>query len=140
MEEPADANVKDRITIGNSDAVTSVANIDQNNQMRHGPLTRPFLFHSIDIVLPVSGYSGGTSPPPPLCQDLERMAASTAYWKGLQLRGNPRQDFPSLVSLCYDMSMTILTGLFATPCLQMAINQPLVRGTGNAFNVHGYQE
>lgn len=65
MEEPADANVKDRTTIGNSDAVTSVANIDQNNQMRHGPLTRPFLFHSIDIVLPVSGYSGGTSPPPP---------------------------------------------------------------------------
>lgn len=24
---------------------------------------------------------------------LERMAASTAYWKGLQIRGNPRQDF-----------------------------------------------
>ena len=23
-------------------------------------------------------------------KDLERMAASTAYWKGLQLRGNPR--------------------------------------------------
>lgn len=29
-------------------------------------------------------------------EDLERMAASTAYWKGLQLRGNPRREHSCL--------------------------------------------
>lgn len=42
---------------------------------------------------------------------LERMAASTAYWKGLQLRGNPRQAVGDKC-FCYRANFRLFRAIF----------------------------